>query len=290
MPGLEAFLLTWIDELYPITKLFPQGYSNKKNIAELLIITKSLIGCGKGTLQHKNKIYYYRTYSPSLSEEESTSRKGSSSSENYFPKFNPINKNVFLLILCDINYKKKHIDSLTKKIFKILDEGAFEKQDIKIESTRKINFFYEQYQNPETNSDKYIPLNEIMTSSDNNINYDNNNLIIDDKRENDLLAENLINTSINSVNNLKKRCNSSRIIWSKNTKTKTHMESIDINDLTSIKENESDLSIIFKQNLDDNFNYSQMKKMKYIKKLNIILCAILFVLGLVLIILLSIYA
>ena len=67
------------------------------------------------------------------------------------------------------------------------------------------------------------------------------------------------------------------------------MDSIDINDLTSIKENESDLSIIFKQSLDENFNYSQMKKMKSIKKINIILCSVLFVISLTLIILLSKY-
>ena len=288
MPGLEAILLTWIDELFPITKYFPQGYSNKKNLAELLIVTKSLIECGKGTLQHKNKIFYYRTYSPPPSPDDSSSKKSSSFSENNSSSVNSINKKVFLLILCDINYKKKHIDSLTKKIFEILDEGAFEKQDLKSESTRRINFLYEQYQNPETNCDKYIPLNEIATSSD-NINNDNNILIPDDKNENDLLAENLINTSANSMNSLKKRSNSSRIIWSKNTKSKTQMVSIDINDLTSIKENKSDLSIIFKQSLDENLNYSQMRKMKSIKKINIILCSVLFVISLVLIILLFIY-
>ena len=288
MPGLEAILLTWIDELFPITKYFPQGYSNKKNLAELLIVTKSLIECGKGTLQHKNKIFYYRTYSPPPSPDDSSCKKSSSFSENNSSSMNSINKKVFLLILCDISYKKKHIDSLTKKIFAILDDGAFEKEDLKLESTRRINFLYEQYQNPETNCDKYIPLNEIATSSD-LINNDNNNLILDDKNDNDLLAENLINTSTNSMNNpLKKRKNSSRIIWSKN-KSKTQMDSIDINDLTSIKENESDLSIIFKQSLDENFNYSQMKKMKSIKKINIILCSVLFVISLTLIILLSKY-
>ena len=66
MTGLEAFLLTWVDDSIPITKIFPQGYSNKKNLAELLIITKSLLQCGKGSLQHKNKLFYYRTYIPAL--------------------------------------------------------------------------------------------------------------------------------------------------------------------------------------------------------------------------------
>ena len=73
---LEAFLLTWVDETFPITKIFPQGYSNKKILAELIIITKSLINCGKGSLQHKNKVFYYRTYMPTLVlGEESNSKK-----------------------------------------------------------------------------------------------------------------------------------------------------------------------------------------------------------------------
>ena len=42
-----------------------------------------------------------------------------------------------------------------------MDEGAFEKHDIKKESARRINFLYDQYKNPETNSGCYIQLNEI---------------------------------------------------------------------------------------------------------------------------------
>ena len=83
--------------------------------------------------------------------------------------------------------------------------------------------------------------------------------------------------------------NNSRIIWSKANKSKSQMGSIDINDLTTIKESDSDLSIIFKQSLDENLNITQMKKMKTIKKLNIILCSVLFVISLVFIILLFIY-
>ena len=302
MPRLEAFLLTWVDDSFPITKIFPQGYSNKKNLAELLIITKSLLQCGKGSLQHKNKLFYYRTYIPALIVGEESLSKKSSFTDFFASSFNSANKKVFIIFLCDINYKKKNIDSLTKKIYEILDEGAFEKQDLKKESTRRINFLYEQYQNLSQNSDRYIQLsdiniNEVIKSSNTN-----NDIIINDENfsynNNNSKKESLIDISendniINPSNNLDEssKRNNSRIIWSKiNTKSKSQIGSIDINDLTTIKESDSDLSIIFKQSLDENLNFSQMKKMKSIKKVNIVLCSVLFVISLVLIILLFIYS
>jgi hypothetical protein len=302
MPRLEAFLLTWVDDSFPITKVFPQGYSNKKNLAELLIITKSLLQCGKGSLQHKNKLFYYRTYIPALIVGEESLSKKSSFTDFFASSFNSANKKVFIIFLCDINYKKKNIDLLTKKIYEILDEGAFEKQDLKKESTRRINFLYEQYQNLSQNSDRYIQLsdiniNEVIKSSNTN-----NDIIINDENfsynNNKSKKESLIDISendniINPSNNLDEssKRNNSRIIWSKiNTKSKSQIGSIDINDLTTIKESDSDLSIIFKQSLDENLNFSQMKKMKSIKKVNIVLCSVLFVISLVLIILLFIYS
>ena len=302
MPRLEAFLLTWVDESFPITKIFPQGYSNKKNLAELLIITKSLLQCGKGSLQHKNKLFYYRTYIPALIVGEESLSKKSSFTDFFASSFNSTNKKVFIIFLCDINYKKKNIDSLTKKIYEILDEGAFEKQDLKKESTRRINFLYEQYQNLSQNSDRYIQLNDININEVIKSSNTNNDIIINDDinsfNNNKNKKESLIDISendniINPVNNLDEssKRNNSRIIWSKiNTKSKSQLGSIDINDLTTIKESDSDLSIIFKQSLDENVNFSQMKKMKSIKKVNIILCSVLFVISLVLIILLFIYS
>ncbi len=302
MPRLEAFLLTWVDDSFPITKIFPQGYSNKKNLAELLIITKSLLQCGKGSLQHKNKLFYYRTYIPALIVGEESLSKKSSFTDFFASSFNSANKKVFIIFLCDINYKKKNIDSLTKKIYEILDEGAFEKQDLKKESTRRINFLYEQYQNLSQNSDRYIQLsdiniNEVIKSSNTNndiIINDENNSFNNNKNKKESLIDisendNIINPS-NNLDESSKR-NNSRIIWSKiNTKSKSQIGSIDINDLTTIKESDSDLSIIFKQSLDENLNFSQMKKMKSIKKVNIVLCSVLFVISLVLIILLFIYS
>ena len=299
---LEAFLLTWVDDVFPITKCFPQDYSNGKIISELLIITKNFIDCGKGILQHKKKAFYYRTYIPSNSSEDESSSKKSSFTDFFIYSSNSPIKKVFLLFLCDINYKKKNIDNLTKKIFEILDEGAFIKQDLKKESSRKINFLFEQYKSPETNKDKFIQLkdikkenndeiNEINTNSNNLIN--NNNVIIKNdiskSENNDLISEKFINNNDNNntdSNNSSTKKRNSRIIWSKLNNTKSQIGSIDINDLTSIKDSEDDLSIIFKQSLDEKLNMSQMKNLKTIKKVNIILCSILFIISLVFIILL----
>ena len=277
---LEAFLLTWVDETFPITKIFPQGYSNKKILAELIIITKSLINCGKGSLQHKNKVFYYRTYMPALVLGEESNSKKSISSDFFVYSFNSNNKKVFLLYLTDTNFNKKDIDSLTKKIYEILDEGAFEKHDIKKESARRINFLYDQYKNPETNSGCYIQLNEIKEIKT-TTKEKNNNIIEENKNDtSNSLSDNLINT--NNLDDTKKG-SSSGIMLSKINKSKSQLGSIDINDLTTIKESESDLAIIFKQSLDANLNFSQIKKMKSIKKINIILCSVLFVISLVLI-------
>ena len=288
MPKLEAFLLTWLDDLIPITKVFPQGYPNKKNLAELLVITKSLLNCGKGTLQHKNKLFYYRTYIP----DDNLSKKNSYSDINTSNSNTNIKK-VFILFLCDNNYKKKDIDTLTKSIYEVLEEDAFDKQDLKKEYSRKINLIYDLYQNIETNSEQYIQLSDINNNTKNIFTESNKSekLIIDNNNDNIINTNNRVLSSDIEKNNLdeSRKESSSRIIWSKVNKSKSNLGSIDINDLTTIKESDSDLSIIFKQSLDENLNFSQMKKMKAIKKINIVLCSILFVISLVLIILLFIY-
>ena len=288
MPKLEAFLLTWLDDLIPITKVFPQGYPNKKNLAELLVITKSLLNCGKGTLQHKNKLFYYRTYIP----DDNLSKKNSYSDINTSNSNTNIKK-VFILFLCDNNYKKKDIDTLTKSIYEILEEDAFDKQDLKKDHSRKINLIYDLYQNIETNSEQYIQLSDINNNTKNIFTESNKSekLIIDNNNDNIINTNNRVLSSDIEKNNLdeSRKESSSRIIWSKVNKSKSNLGSIDINDLTTIKESDSDLSIIFKQSLDENLNFSKMKKMKAIKKINIVLCSVLFVVSLVLIILLFIY-
>ena len=66
MSGLDSLLLTGIDDEFPLTKFFPLNYKNQNALTELLILTKSFKNCGKGSLQNKNKIFYYRTYIPNL--------------------------------------------------------------------------------------------------------------------------------------------------------------------------------------------------------------------------------
>ena len=124
-----------------------------------------------------------------------------------------------------------------------------------------------------------------LDKSNDNDNDNEKNNINNDSSEKDMI----INTNNLEENEKRKRSNS-RIIWSKNNKSKSQMGSIDINDLTTIKESDSDLSIIFKQSLNENLNFSLMKKMKTIKKVNIILCSVLFVISLVFIILLFIFS
>ena len=122
-----------------------------------------------------------------------------------------------------------------------------------------------------------IKIKEIKTTTKEK----NNNIIEENKNDtSNSLSDNLINT--NNLDDTKKG-SSSGIMLSKINKSKSQLGSIDINDLTTIKESESDLSIIFKQSLDANLNFSQIKKMKSIKKINIILCSVLFVISLVLI-------
>ena len=73
MSGLNSLLITGIDDVIPFTKFFPLNYENKNALTELLILSKSFKNCGKGSLQNKNKIFYYRTYIPTLVQEDNSS-------------------------------------------------------------------------------------------------------------------------------------------------------------------------------------------------------------------------
>ena len=57
-------------------------------------------------------------------------------------------------------------------------------------------------------------------------------------------------------------------------KEKSGTVSVDIDDITSMKENETDLSIMFKQNFDQDFYEPQISKWRRIKLLNMLLCLI----------------
>ena len=167
MSGLEAFLLIAVDDDLPLTKYFPLDYSNRNSIAELIIIANCFKKCGKGSLQHKNKIFYYRTYIPTLPKSQGNSNSDGNFNDCFIYSYDCNKKEFFILFLCDLNYKVKYIDELTNKIFEILDNSAFEGNEIKNESSNEINALFKEYKKTKMipNLERIIPLIEI-----NNIN------------------------------------------------------------------------------------------------------------------------
>ncbi len=269
MSGLNCLLLTGIDDEFPLTKFFPLNYENRNALTELLILTKSFKNCGKGSLQNKNKIFYYRTYIPSLPVQEDNSSVSHSFSDYYIYSYDCNKKKFFLIYYCDLYYKKKDIDGLTNKIMKVLDNNAFDGHDLKREASNQINSLFEQYQKLAPNLGKINPLTEVnINNSSDSI----NNVSIDSERSRKSLIS-------------KKRIDS-RIIFPKKKRKKTEEVSVDIDDLTTIKEDDSDLSIMFKNNLDDDINLPQINKWKNIQMWNFGLCSSLFVIMIVCIIVL----
>jgi hypothetical protein len=267
MSGLNSLLITGIDDVIPFTKFFPLNYENINTLTELLILSKSFKNCGKGSLQNKNKIFYYRTYIPTLVQDDNSS-VSHSFSDYYIYSYDCNKKKFFLIYYCDLNYKKKDIDSLTKKIMKVLDNNAFEGHDLKREACNQINSLFEQYQKLAPNLGKINPLTEVtINDSSDSI----NNVSIDSGR------------SIKSL--ISKKRIDSRIIFPKKKRKKTEV-SVDIDDLTTIKEDDSDLSIMFKNNLDEDINLTQINKWKNIQMWNFGLCSSLFVIMIVCIIVL----
>ena len=269
MARLEAFLMTGVEDELPLIKYYPLDYSNQNSLAELLIIANSFKKCGKGSLQHKNKIFYYRTYIPPLPKEEGTSNSNDNFSDFFIYSTDCNKKKFFFLFLCDLNYKQKHIDELTNKIFEILDNNAFEGHELKKESSIKINALFEEYKTMNPNIGKINQLTEmrnISNSSSSSINDSNS-------------------SSSGTVKKSKKRIDS-RMFISDLKKEKSGTVSVDIDDITSMKENETDLSIMFKQNFDQDFYEPQVKKWRNIKIVDVVLCSIFCIIMTILVILL----
>lgn len=275
MSGLEAFLMRGVEEDLPLIKYFPFDYSNKNLLSELIVIANSFKKCGKGSLQHKNKIFYYRTYVPPLPKEGNNSNHSNSNSNENFSdyfiySYDCNKKKFFFLFLCDLNYKQKFIDELTNKIFEILDNGAFQDHEIKKESSNQINALFQEYKKMKPNLGKINQLKEI-----NNRNISSNSL-------NDSSSSSGNNNN-NQLNKSKKRIDT-RMVFPKMKKTKSGPTvSEDIDDITSMKENETDLSIIFKENFDQDFYEPQISKWRRIKLLNMLLCLIFLIIILILI-------
>ena len=174
-------------------------------------------------------------------------------------------KKFFFLFYCDFNYGKKNIDNLTNEIFEILDKGVFDGYKLKKSSRDEINNILEQYQKLTPKFEKQNVLNEINNFKD---------------------EENIIKKK----NIYKRKRFNSRIIITKIPKTKTLGEvSIDIDDLTSIKDSASNVSLskMFKKNINDEENNSRNKIIKKIKMINILFYFLLFLIMLVILIILN---
>ena len=267
MTGLEALLISSIEDEIPLNRFFPTDYNNRKYLMELLIISEFFKKCGKGSLQHKNKIFYYRTYIPTLPKSDENSVSNESYSDFFIYSYDTNRKNFFFLFLCDINYKIKNIDKLTAGIFEILDNNAFEGHEIKSEACHKINTLFFKYKNLQPKlrqlNDLYIindsgfPLNDSSTSGN---------------------KSQSSNKSVSSKKRIKRI--DTRMVLPKLKKEKS-VVSVDIDDLT-MRQSETDLSIMFKKDLDENLYLPQINKWKTIKIVNIILCLILLVIMIVL--------
>ena len=271
MSGLEALLLIGIDDELPLTKFFPYDYNQQKVLTELLIISQNFKQCGKGSLQNKNRVFYYRTYIPTLPKPEGNSVSNESFSDYFIYSYDCNRKKFLLLFLCDLNYKVKNIDLLSNEIFEVLDNNAFEGHEIKRDSCNQINSLFEQYKRLEPSLLKENQLNELNNKS-NDSNYSINDSSIDGIKKN---KKNI---------NFKKRIDS-RMILPKIKKSKSQTVSVDIDDLTTVKESDTDLSIMFKNTFDKEFFLPQVGEWRNIKILNIILCSLLLVMMLVALIL-----
>ena len=261
MSELNALLITSIQDYLPITQYFPLNYNNNESITELLIIAKYFNNCGKGILRHKNKLFYYITYFPKLPDGKDNNTNNSNSNSNsglsqsysdYFIYSLDYNKKkFFLLFYCNSNCKQKIIEDLSNEIFDIFDKGVLEGHLLKKTARDEINNIVLEYQKIASN-------------------FENNNLLSNLYRDKNIIR--------------KKRVDS-RIIISKMKKLKTEDVSIDIDDLTSIKDSNTNFSLMFRYNINDEFSFIYKdKEYRKIKIWNIISCSILLLLAILILI------
>ena len=275
MSGLEALLISSINDEIRLNKIFPLNYSDQNNYTELIIISKHLKKCGKGSLQHKNKIFYYRTYIPSIRKPNGNSGRSDTFSDMFTYNFDSKGKKYFLLFLCYSKYKVKNIEILSNKIFEILDNNSHENEgnEIKIESCIKISNIFDKFKNIEPNLLENNQLTELN--------------IINNSADSMSSSDSSINNNSKSIINInKKRIDTRMILPKKNNKS--DLRSIDVDDLTSIKASDTDLSMMFKQNFDKDFFLPQISKWKTIKIVNIIMCSIFFIVMIILLIIVDI--
>lgn len=243
-----------VKEDFSFTQLFPLNDDNEKKILEeLLILSKYLITCGSGSFQHKNNIFYYRTYiSPPTAKNDKNDNKDDDNNIMYYE--NDINKKmIFVIFYCSLQYKSNYIDNLTNIIFSIFDKGAFNGEKLNEASLTKINSIFIRYQklSPELQTiNKLRRFNSLET------------IINDDENNNDKM---IIDKQL-----MKEKKYKSRIFLSK--------------EKYKILPNDTDLSTLFKQNDTEEFFTPQINQWKKIKIINIIINLIIVISSVILII------
>ena len=250
MSGLKVLLMTNVSDEISFTQYFPINYSKKNIITELLIITKNFNKCNKGSLQHKNSLYYYVTYIPqSYRNRAYTNISTISTTNKNIEKF-------FILFYCDKSYKKSHIDNFILELFEILDHGAIQANTLKEDQKFKINELFKKYQ---SFSKMITEINSISNSFDNEESKDKETISTSSKTRN------------NTIMSTQIECKYFPLLDDKKT---VGQIVVDQNDLTVVNNNDTDLSLLFKGNtLGPQLpKFKQWKKIKYI---NIALCGVL---------------
>jgi len=255
MSQLRALLITSMQDTLPVSQYFPLNLNDNRIITELLIIAKHLKKCGKGCFQLNNGLFYYKTYIPNLvdAKEGNSSENLSMSksfSDYFIYSFDCNKKSFFLLYYCEKDYKQQDIDNLTNDIFEILDGGAFEGHKLKQTSRDAINKIFTDYQKKKPRFKAHNLLSNVEESSI------NNSKIKEDK--------------LNRNKTPKKRCDS-RFIGTMAIRTKTGADvSEDIDEITSMKNFDSNFSSMFKYSFnDETYNYKS-KDLRKIKIWNLI--------------------
>ncbi len=273
MSLLQVLLIVGMDEDYPFTKVFPPNYKDQKLISELMTITKNFKNCGKGRLQHKNKIFYYRTYTPEIQKDNDTDNSDYDESLCNSHNRNYHKRKYFLIYLCDLKYKSNDIELLTNEIFEILDNDTCrDGRKINKETSDQINEVFKKYKKLQPNFGKCNQLTDIISD---NLTPDN------DDNDNNSRLTHFEGKTRYKMTFCKKRAEPRMTMYKKkeDKRSKTTTSSI-IDDSHTIKDHDTDLSIMFKQNIDENMYLPQVNRWRNIKIVNIIMC--LFVLGVVL--------
>jgi hypothetical protein len=266
MSQLNALLISSIEYSLPINLYFPSNYQDKSSINDLLIISNHFKNCGKGIIQHNNKLFYYRTYIPNYSGEQESESHSNSFSDYINITLDCSKNQFFLLFYCDLNYSQKYLDKLTNEIFEILDNGAFDVNQLKNNCKEQINNLFKRYQRL---SPKFIE-NNLLENIEESENEEQLELNIENKKKH------------------KKRRFDNRVIETKIPKTKAFGEvSVDIDDITSIKDSmtHTSSSMMFKQNIIDYENTYINKEVKKIQTINLISFFLLFIVMIIILVL-----